>query len=94
MPRSINRIFCYRTRHIPLILIAGSHEQKQKYLPAVASGEKLAAFAVTESSAGSDITNIKTTAVKKDNAYILNGAKQGISLASRADIYTVFAHNG
>jgi alkylation response protein AidB-like acyl-CoA dehydrogenase len=73
------------------ILLAGTHEQKEKYLSAVAKGEKLAAFALTESSAGSDITNIKTTALKKGDKYILNGVKQWITSASRADIYTVFA---
>ncbi|MBN2401707.1 MAG: acyl-CoA dehydrogenase family protein [Spirochaetes bacterium] len=73
------------------ILLAGSHSQKQKYLSAVARGEKLAAFALTESSAGSDITNLKTTAVKKEGKYVINGVKQWITSASRADIYTVFA---
>ncbi len=73
------------------ILIAGSNAQKLKYLSDVARGEKKAAFALTESSAGSDIGNIKTTAEKKDGKYILNGIKQWITSASKADIYTVFA---
>jgi alkylation response protein AidB-like acyl-CoA dehydrogenase len=73
------------------ILLAGSEDQKVKYLSSVAKGDKLAALALTESSAGSDITNLKTSAVKKDDEYILNGVKQWITSASRADIYTVFA---
>lgn len=73
------------------VMLAGSEEQKQKYLRSIASGEKTAAFALTEASAGSDVTNIKTTADKKGDKYILNGVKQWITSASRADIYTVFA---
>jgi alkylation response protein AidB-like acyl-CoA dehydrogenase len=73
------------------ILLGSSHEQKMKYLPVVAKGAKSAAFALTESSAGSDIANMKTTAVKKHGKYILNGVKQWITSASRADIYSVFA---
>jgi alkylation response protein AidB-like acyl-CoA dehydrogenase len=73
------------------ILIAGSQDQKMKYLSAVAKGEQKAAFALTESSAGSDIGNIKTTAEKKGGKYFLNGIKQWITSASKADVYTVFA---
>ncbi|MBN2038529.1 MAG: acyl-CoA dehydrogenase family protein [Spirochaetes bacterium] len=73
------------------ILIAGTNEQKLKYASAVARGEKIAAFGLTESSAGSDIGNLKTTAVKKSDIYVLNGVKQWITSASKADIYSVFA---
>ena len=55
------------------ILISGSEEQKQKYLPQIASGEKLAAFALTEANAGSDAGGIECTAKKDGDFYILNG---------------------
>ena len=71
------------------LLLWGSDEQRKKWLPSVASGNKLAAFALTEAEAGSDATAIKTTAVKKGNYYIVNGTKQFISSAKHADIYTV-----
>jgi len=67
----------------------GSDEQKQKYLPDIASGKKLGAFAVTESTAGSDIGNIKTTAEKVDGGYLLNGTKQFITNGGEAELYTV-----
>lgn len=73
------------------ILLFGSEEQKQKYLPAIASGERLAAFALTESDAGSDPSNIRTTAVLDGDEYILNGTKQWITNGGEADIYVVFA---
>ncbi len=75
---------------IPIILM-GSEEQKQKYLPPCASGEKLAAFGLTEPEAGSDAGSIKTRAVKDNEFYILNGTKQWITNGGEADIYTIFA---
>lgn len=73
------------------ILIAGSEEQKKKYLPELAAGKKLAAFGLTESEAGSDAGSIKTTAKKEGDYYILNGTKQWITNGGEADIYTIFA---
>ncbi len=73
------------------ILLSGSEEQKQKYLPQIAAGEKLAAFALTEANAGSDAGGIETTADKDGDFYVLNGTKQWITNGSEADIYTVFA---
>ena len=73
------------------ILLSGNEEQKQKYLPSIADGAKLAAFALTEANAGSDAGGIKTTAVKDGDHYILNGTKQWITNGGEADIYTVFA---
>ncbi len=73
------------------LLEYGSPEQKRKYLPDIASGKTLAAFALTEESAGSDAAAIKTTAVKKDGYYVLNGSKQFITNGGEADIYTVVA---
>jgi butyryl-CoA dehydrogenase len=73
------------------ILLFGSEEQKQKYLPPIASGEKLAAFGVTEAGAGSDAGGIQTTAKRDGDHYILNGTKQWITNAGEAEIYTVVA---
>jgi alkylation response protein AidB-like acyl-CoA dehydrogenase len=69
----------------------GTDEQKKKYLPDIAAGKKLGAFAVTEPTAGSDIANIKTTAEKVDGGYLLNGTKQFITNGGEAEIYTVIA---
>jgi len=74
----------------PILHFANS-EQKKKYLPQIASGKKLAAFALTESEAGSDVGGIRTTAVKDGDYYILNGTKQWITNGGEAEIYSVFA---
>ena len=73
------------------ILVAGSEEQKKKFLPQLASGSKLAAFGLTEAEAGSDAGSIRTTAKKDGDFYILNGTKQWITNGGEADIYTIFA---
>jgi alkylation response protein AidB-like acyl-CoA dehydrogenase len=73
------------------IILNGSEEQKQKYLPDIAAGKKLAAFALTEPNAGSDAGAIQTTAVKDGDSYILNGTKQWITNGGEAEIYTVVA---
>jgi alkylation response protein AidB-like acyl-CoA dehydrogenase len=73
------------------IYIGGSDELKKKYLPSLTSGEKIAAFALTEAEAGSDAFNLKTTAEKKDDKWIINGEKIWITNAGVADIYSVFA---
>ncbi len=73
------------------IVELGNEEQKQKYLPKLASGESIGAFALTEPSAGSNATNLKTTAVKKGDRYILNGTKHYITNATEADVFTVMA---
>ena len=69
----------------------GSEELKGKYLPSIASGSKLAAFALTEPQAGSDALAIKTTADKAEGGYVLNGTKQFITNGAEADICTVIA---
>ena len=69
----------------------GTEEQKRKYLPDVASGKRLAAFAVTEPEAGSDIGAIKTTARREKDGYVLNGTKQFITNGGEAELYTVIA---
>ena len=73
------------------ILLYGNQEQKAKYLPDIASGKKLAAFAITEAEAGSDAGGIKTVAQKDGDSYILNGTKQWITNGGEAEIYTVIA---
>ena len=73
------------------ILLMGSEEQKKKYLPQLASGEKLCAFALTEPEAGSDAGGVKTRAIKDGDHYILNGTKQWITNGGEAQIYTVIA---
>ncbi len=73
------------------ILLCGSEEQKKKYLPQIASGEKLAAFGLTEANAGSDAGGVQTTARLDGNEYVLNGTKQWITNGGEAGIYTVIA---
>lgn len=73
------------------ILMFGTDEQKQRFMPDIASGSKLAAFALTEPDAGSDAGNIRTTAVRDGDYYVLNGTKQWITNGGEADIYTVIA---
>lgn len=72
----------------PLILY-GNEEQKQKYLPRIASGKSLAAFGLTEANAGSDAGAIATTATRDGNEYVINGTKQWITNGGEAEIYTV-----
>lgn len=69
----------------------GSEELKEKYLPKMATGEKISAFALSEPEAGSDAANISTYAKKKGNQWILNGTKHFITNALIADVITVFA---
>jgi acyl-CoA dehydrogenase len=73
------------------ITLAGSAAQKQNYLPRVASGAAIAAFAITEPEAGSDVASLKTTAVRQGEQFALNGTKRFISNAGIADFYVVFA---
>jgi butyryl-CoA dehydrogenase len=73
------------------VLLYGSDKQKKQYLPDIASGKKLVAFALTEASAGSDAAGIQTTAKLEGNEYVLNGTKQWITNGGEAEIYTVIA---
>ncbi|MFH0933130.1 MAG: acyl-CoA dehydrogenase family protein [Nitrospirota bacterium] len=73
------------------ILLFGSEEQKKKYLPDIAAGKRLVAFALTEANAGSDAAGIQTTARLEGNEYRLNGTKQWITNGGEAEIYTVIA---
>jgi glutaryl-CoA dehydrogenase len=69
----------------------GTEEQRQKYLPKLASGEFIGCFGLTEPDAGSDPAGMKTTAKKTANGYVLNGAKMWISNAPIADVFVVWA---
>jgi alkylation response protein AidB-like acyl-CoA dehydrogenase len=73
------------------IMLFGTEEQKNKYLPLLASGEKMAAFGLTEPSAGSDASAMLTTAEKKGDHYVLNGMKHFVTGGGEADFYTVIA---
>ncbi|MFP7296548.1 acyl-CoA dehydrogenase family protein [Neobacillus niacini] len=73
------------------IVEMGTELQKRKYLPSMASGEKLGAFALTEPEAGSNAANLKTVAVRKGNKYIINGLKHYITNATEASVFTVMA---
>ncbi|MCC3861563.1 acyl-CoA dehydrogenase family protein [Pseudemcibacter aquimaris] len=76
------------------ITLFGSDDIKREYLPAVASGKKMAAFALTEPESGSDVANMTTTAELNDDHYVINGAKTFISNGGIADYYVLFARTG
>ncbi len=73
------------------ILLSASAEQQARFLPDIAAGKRLAAFALTEPDAGSDAGGIRTTAIRDGDAYVLNGTKQWITNGGEAEIYTVIA---
>ncbi|HJV87440.1 MAG TPA: acyl-CoA dehydrogenase family protein [Noviherbaspirillum sp.] len=73
------------------LLNQGTEAQKQKYLPKLASGEMVAAIAMTEPGAGSDLKGVRTTALKDGDAYVLNGSKTFISNGNLADLIVVVA---
>lgn len=73
------------------IIIDGTEAQKAHYLPALASGEMIASFALTEPDAGSDAGSLRTSARRDGDDFILNGTKRYITNAPRADVFTVFA---
>ena len=76
------------------ISLDGSEEQKRAYLPLVASGQAIAAFALSEPNAGSDVSAMACTAVDHGDYYVLNGEKTWISNGGIADFYVVFARTG
>lgn len=73
------------------LIIDGTAEQKQRYLPRLASGELVASFALTEPESGSDAASLRTTAVRDGDHYVLNGTKRYITNAPEAGIFTVMA---
>jgi len=76
------------------ISLFGSDAQRQRYLPRVASGNAIAAFALSEAEAGSDVAALATTATRDGDDFVLNGAKTWISNGGIADFYCVFARTG
>ncbi|MCC6334852.1 MAG: acyl-CoA dehydrogenase family protein [Myxococcales bacterium] len=76
------------------LVLFGTDEQKQRFLPKLATGEMIAAFCLTEPGAGSDAASIKTTAVKDGDHWVLNGNKLWITNGGIAQFYTVFAKTG
>src|SRR5438309_8926984 len=76
------------------IVLFGTEEQKRRWLPNLAQGRKLAAFALTEPEAGSDAAHLKTTATRRGDGYVLNGSKIFITNAGEAQLYTVMASTG
>lgn len=81
---------CQELGSLPIIL-AGNHEQKEKYLTPLSSGEKLAAFGLTEARGGSDVAALRTRAVRKGDKYILNGSKMFITNGGVADTLCIYA---
>ena len=73
------------------ILYFGTTEQKEKYLPRLASGELLAGYSLSEPEAGSDAAGLRTTAVRRGDHYVLNGSKQWCTNGDHAGVLTVFA---
>jgi acyl-CoA dehydrogenase len=78
----------------PPIKNVGNRQQQEKYLPKILSGELISALAITEPSGGSDVANLKTTAVRDGDHYIVNGSKTFITSGMRADVYTVAVRTG
>ncbi len=73
------------------IVLFGSEEQKRRFLPDLARGRRLGAFALTEPEAGSDAAHLKTAATRRDGGYVLNGSKVFVTNAGEADLYIVMA---
>ncbi|MBU0983561.1 MAG: acyl-CoA dehydrogenase family protein [candidate division Zixibacteria bacterium] len=74
-----------------ILKLFGSEELKQKYLPAMAAGEKIGAYCITEPNAGTDVAALATTAVEKDDHFVLNGTKTFVTNAAFAGVFIVFA---
>ncbi len=73
------------------LVLFGTDEQKQKYLPGIASGDLISSFALTEPEAGSDAGSLSTKAIRDGDHYVLNGTKRYITNANKADLFTVMA---
>src|ERR1700744_3699574 len=73
------------------LVMFGTDEQKEKYLPGIATGEIITSFALTEPEAGSDSANVQTRAIKDGDHYVLNGSKRFITNANKAHLFTVMA---
>lgn len=77
-----------------VINLGGTEEQKTKYLTPLAKGEKIGAFCLSEPDAGSDLLGIRTTAVRDEDHYVLNGSKTYVANGDIAEVFTVFAQTG
>ena len=75
------------------LVMFGTPEQKQKYLPGIASGDIVTSFALTEPEAGSDSANVQTRAIRDGDHYVLNGSKRFITNANKAHLFTVMARS-
>lgn len=73
------------------LLVAGSEEQKQRFMPRISAGETICAFGLTEPEAGSDVAGMRTRAIRDGDSYVLNGSKCFISFANVAKVMTLFA---
>ena len=82
------------TAGAPPILRRGSEEMKARVLPQILSGEKISALAITEPSGGSDVANLRTTARREGDHYVLNGSKTFITSGMRADFITLAVRTG
>src|SRR5437879_3878658 len=78
----------------PIIQEIGSAEQKKEFLAPALAGEKIAALGISEPDAGSDVANLKTTARRSGDDYVINGAKMWITNGSRADFVTLAVRTG
>ncbi|RTL61554.1 MAG: acyl-CoA dehydrogenase [Pseudonocardiaceae bacterium] len=76
------------------LLMDGTTEQKERYVPRIAAGEMVASFALTEPDAGSDAASLRTRAVRDGNEYIIDGTKRYITNAVHAGLFTVYARTG
>jgi alkylation response protein AidB-like acyl-CoA dehydrogenase len=90
---------CASSSVIPLVqklgsmplLMAASHEQRQRWLPAIAAGDELVSYCISEADAGSDPASMRTSARRDGDAWVLNGTKTWISMASASQAFTVLA---
>lgn len=79
---------------LPPVLNLGTEEQKQRFIPPVLRGEKVAALAITEPGGGSDVASLRTRAVRDGDYYVVNGSKTFITSGTRADLVTVAVRTG
>ncbi|MCX5861750.1 MAG: acyl-CoA dehydrogenase family protein [Deltaproteobacteria bacterium] len=79
---------------LPPILTLGNDEQKQRFIPPVLTGEKIASLGITEPGGGSDVANIRTRAVRDGDFYVVNGSKTMITSGCRADFVTMAVRTG
>ena len=80
-----NSLVCYLIEHF------GDDYQKEKYLSKLTTGQKLGAFSLSEPQSGSDASNMNTTAIKKDDFYVINGTKNWVTNGIQSDLVLVFA---